>query len=240
MKYKILGLITARGGSKGIPGKNIKPLLGKPLIWYTIDAARQSGIFDRLIVSTDDEKIAEVVHFYGVEAPFVRPPELAYDTTPHLPVVQHAIRWLLEHEKYTPDYVMILQPTAPLRQPFHIREAGELLEKTAVDSVVSVSEVPGHHNPHWQFLVDRDNRLSIFTGEPFSKIISRRQELPKTYTRNGAVYLFKTSLVLDASEPTFYGARSAAYIMEEKYNVNVDTIYDWERAEQKLKEFSAL
>src|SRR3989344_5697715 len=102
---KILGIITARGGSKGIAGKNVKPLLGKPLIAYTIEAAKKSGVFDRLILSTDDEEIARVAREYGCEVPFMRPSELAQDTTPHLPVVQHAVEWLREHEKYSPDYL---------------------------------------------------------------------------------------------------------------------------------------
>src|SRR3989338_3168404 len=109
---KILGVITARGGSKGIPGKNIKSLLGKPLIAYTIEAAKKSGVFDpavggasRLILSTDDPEIAEVAKKYGCEVPFLRPKELARDETPHLLVLQHAVQWLKENENYKPDYV---------------------------------------------------------------------------------------------------------------------------------------
>ncbi len=116
---KILGVITARGGSKGIPRKNIKDLKGQPLIAYTIKAAQESGIFDRLIISTDDSEIAEVAKKYGVTAPFTRPAELAQDATPHLPVMQHAVKWLQDKENYRPDFVSILQPTAPLRQAWH-------------------------------------------------------------------------------------------------------------------------
>src|SRR3989344_6947509 len=136
---KILGIITARGGSKGIPGKNIKPLLGRPLIEYTVEAAQKSGMFDsavggRLILSTDDEAIAKVAKNLGVEVPFIRPKELAEDKTPHLQVLQHAVKWLKEKENYESDAVMILQPTAPLRQAHHIKEAVELFQKTGADS----------------------------------------------------------------------------------------------------------
>jgi len=130
--------VTARGGSKGLPGKNLRLLAGKPLIAYTIDAAVASGAFDRLVLSTDDADIATVARTLGCAVPFTRPAELARDETPHLPVVQHAVRWLDEHERYRPDAVMILQPTSPLRQPQHISEAVALLERSGADSVVGV------------------------------------------------------------------------------------------------------
>lgn len=231
---KILGVITARGGSKGIPGKNIKKLADRPLIAYTIQAAKDSGVFDRIIVSTDDGAIAAVAAEEGCEAPFMRPKELARDDTPHLAVLQHAVQWLKEQEQYEPDAVMILQPTAPLRTSIHIKEAIALFQKTAADSVVSISAVPGHYNPHWQFTVDEANRMKIFTGEPFSNIICRRQDLPLTYARNGAIYLFKTGLLFDAADPSFYGADVAGYMMDGQYSVNLDTMDDWEEAEQMI------
>lgn len=231
---KILGVITARGGSKGIPGKNIKKLAGRPLIAYTIRAAKDSGVFDRVIVSTDDDAIAAVAAEEGCAAPFMRPKELARDDTPHIAVMQHAVRWLKEQEQYEPDAAMILQPTAPLRKALHIQEAVALFQKTGADSLVSVSAVPGHHNPHWQFTVDEASRMKIFTGEPFSKIIRRRQDLPQTYARNGAIYLFKTGLLFDAADPSFYGADVAGYVMDAQYSVNLDTMDDWEKAEQMI------
>ena len=232
---KILGIITARGGSKGIPGKNIKELAGKPLIAYTIEAANTSGVFDRIILSTDDEGIANMARRYECEVPFMRPAELAVDTTPHIPVLQHAVSWLKENENYTPDAVMILQPTAPLRTATHIREAASLFKKSGADSVVSVFEVPGHFHPRWQHTVDDANRLAIFTGEPFSQIVRRRQDLPhKTYARNGAIYCFKTELLFDAIEPNFYGNHVAAYIMKPEESVNIDTMEDWQEAERIL------
>ena len=232
-RKKILGIITARGGSKGIPGKNIKELAGKPLIAHTIEAAKKSGVFDRVIVSTDDEKIAEVARLYDCEVPFLRPAELAKDSTPHIPVLRHAVSFLKEQENYIPDYVMILQPTAPLRTAAHIREVAALLETSGADSVVSVFEVPGHFHPRWQHTVDDANRLAIFTGEPFSDIVRRRQDLSKTYARNGAIYLFKTKL-LDDIQSNFYGDHVAAYIMKPEESVNIDTMEDWKEAERVL------
>lgn len=230
---KIVGIITARGGSKGIPRKNVKLLHGKPLIAYTIEAAKESGVFDRIILSTDDSEIAAVGKQYGAEVPFMRPAELAEDTTPTLPVLMHAIKWLKDNEKYEPNAVAILQPTAPLRRAEHLREACELFKKSGADSVVSVSEVPGHHNPHWQFTIDADMRARVFTGEPFADIVKRRQDLPKTYTRNGAIYLFETSLLF-ADTPSFYGSDVRAYEMDEASSINIDSLEDFARAELRM------
>lgn len=201
---------------------------------YTIEAAKKSGIFDRLILSTDSREIAKVSKKYGVEVPFLRPEELARDTTPTLPVIVHSVRWLGENEGFFPDYTVILQPTAPLRQPFHIKEAIALLNKSKADSVVSVSEVPGHHNPHWQLVLDSQNRTRIFTGDPLHKITKSRQQLPKTYTRNGAIYAFKTSFLFE-KEPSFYGRDVRAYVMDDEYAINIDSLEDFERAKLRIK-----
>src|SRR3990167_5226090 len=131
-QYKILGIITARGGSKGVPGKNIKLLGGKPLIAYSIEAAQKSGVFDRIILTTDDLKIAEVAKKYGCEAPFMRPAELAGDAVQHLPVLRHAVQWLKDNEGYSPDYCMTLQPTSPLPEPgAHSQAVGKNFKKPA-------------------------------------------------------------------------------------------------------------
>lgn len=226
MVKTVLGIITARGGSKGVPRKNIKDLGGKPLIAWTIEAAKESGVFSRIILSTDDEEIAEVGKKYGAEIPFMRPSELAQDTTPTLPVLIHAVNWLKENDNFYPDYTVILQPTAPFRQGWHLREAVELLESSGADSVVSVCEVPGDFNPHWQFQLDEEGRLKIFTGEELKNIIRRRQDLPKTYFRNGAIYAFRTDLLF-SDDPNFYGDDSRPYVMENKYNININTPEDF-------------
>lgn len=234
---KVLGVITARGGSKGIPRKNLKPLLGKPLILYTIEAAQTSAVFDRLIISTDDQEIATFARTHGVEVPFLRPKELATDHTPHLPVIQHAVLALKEKDGYEPDYVMILQPTVPLREPRHIKEAVELICTSGADSVVSVTELDAHCNPLWAVHIDKDGYLKLFvTGEPLSSIIPRRQDLPVVYTKDGAIFLFKTNPLFEPVKPNFYGARTVAYVMERHCTINIDTLDDWRRAEERLKE----
>lgn len=233
---RILGIIPARGGSKSIPRKNIKLLGGKPLLAWAIDASQESGVLDRLILTTDDKEIAAVGERHGVEVPFLRPAELAQDTTPTLPVLQHAVAWLKEHEGYAPDAVMLLQPTAPLRQAAHIREAVELFKASGADSVVSVVEIPGHMSPHWAVVEAEDGWAELFSGEPIRKRISRRQEFPrKSYSHNGAIYIVKTEHLLHPTEPSLYGERVKLYPMEAKYSVNIDSPEDWELAEAALR-----
>mgnify|MGYP001612833529 CR=1 FL=1 len=230
----ILGIIPARGGSKSIPRKNIKSFCGKPLIAWKIEAAIQSGVFDRIIVSTDDAEIAEVARRHGAEVPFMRPAELAEDTTPTLFVVQHALTWLRDKENYQSDVVVLLEPTTPAVQPFHIREMIEILAKTGADSVVSVIDVPTAYNPHWQFVMAEDTRLSLFTGASIRQIIQRRQDLPKTYHRNSALYVFKPGLIF-ANEPSFYGEDVRGYVMGRAYSSDIDTPEDWGEAEENMR-----
>jgi CMP-N,N'-diacetyllegionaminic acid synthase len=235
-RVKVLGVITARGGSKGLPGKNLKVLAGKPLIAYTVEAAGDSGAFDRLILSTDADDIAAAGRALGCDVPFLRPADLARDDTPHLPVLQHAVRWLGEHEQYTPDAVMILQPTSPFRRPAHIRESIALLDRSGADSVVSVSEVPAHYNPMRTLRLDDRGMASLFvTGQPVRRRINRRQDIPTAWTMNGAVYLFRTPLLF-ASEPSLYGDRTAAYVMSPADGISIDSRDDWSDAERILEE----
>jgi len=231
---KILGVITARGGSKGLPGKNLRPLAGKPLIAHTIDTARESNAFDRMILSTDDDAIAAAGRARGCDVPFMRPPALARDETPHLPVLQHAVNWLRDHDQYEPDAVMILQPTSPLRRASDILESVAMLERSGADSVVSVSEVPAHYNPMRTLRVDGHGIASLFvTGEPVRRRINRRQDMPQAWTMNGAIYLFRTS-VLTAAEPSLYGQRTAAYVMPPQFGISIDSLDDWADAEHAL------
>ena len=165
----------------------------------------------------------------------MRPGDLARDETPHLPVLQHAVQWLSDHEGYRPDAVMILQPTSPLRRAADIRESIALLERSGADSVVSVSEVPAHHNPMRTLRVDEHGIASLFvTGEPVRRRINRRQDMPAAWTMNGAVYLFRTS-VLTAAEPSLYGTRTAAYIMPAEHGISIDSLDDWADAERALQ-----
>jgi len=231
---KVLGVITARGGSKGIPGKNLKLLAGRPLIVYTVDAARQAGVLDRLIVSTDDAAIAETARTLGCEVPFMRPADLALDSTPHLPVMVHAVAWLRDHEHYACDAVMILQPTSPLRSADDIRAAIQLLETSGADSVVGVSRTPLHYHPLRALRVDDQGVATLFTnGEPVRRRHVRRQDLPAAFAINEAVYLFRTP-VLFADEPSLYGDRTAAYVMPPERGIAIDDLDDWMEVERHL------
>lgn len=237
---KVLGVITARGGSKGIPGKNIKPLLGKPLLAYTVEAAKKSGAIDRLIISTDDEAIAKVAKEYGCEVPFLRPKteNLAGDKASHLEVMKHAVKWLKENENYQPDYVMILQPTSPLRQPEQIKESVDLILKTGADSVLSVSEIPeNYHYKKAMALNDAGDLKLVFpAGEPIYKRVARRQDLEKTYWSVGSIYLFKTALL---EKGNFYGEKTAPIFIDPKFVCDINVPADWEQAEQALKALNA-
>ena len=231
---KVLGIVTARAGSKGLPGKNVKLLAGKPLLAYTIEAAKASGALDALILSTEDEQIAEVGRRLGCDVPFIRPRDLAQDDTPHLPVIQHAVRWMRERVNYSPDAVMILQPTSPLRQPQDIRAAIDLFERSGADSVVSASEVPAHAHPMRVLRIDDTGAAVLFvTGDRVRHRINRRQDLPAAWVMNGAIYVCRTD-VLFAGEPSLYGDRVMAYRMPADRGLSIDDARDFAEAERAL------
>ena len=230
---KVLGIITARGGSKGIPGKNLKLLAGRPLLDYSIDAANDTPL-DRLILSTEDKKIADAARALGCEVPFMRPAELARDATPHLPVIQHAVKWLQDRQGYQPDIVLTLQPTSPLRSAADIAAALRMLELSDADSVVSVNEVTAHAHPMRMLKVDEHGLAKLFaTGEPVRNRINRRQDLPKAWVMNGAIYACRTA-VLFAAEPSLYGDRVVAYPMPPVRSISIDDLEDWEAAERAI------
>jgi CMP-N,N'-diacetyllegionaminic acid synthase len=231
---RILGVITARGGSKGIPGKNLKLLGGKPLLAYTLESAEESAVFDRVILSTDDAEIAAAARARGCEVPFMRPADLAQDETPHLPVMQHAVDWLRENEHYRPDVVVILQPTSPLRRAADIRHAIQLLTETGADSVLTVSAVSAHVHPMRMLRMADDGTATLFvSGEPVRRRINRRQDLPSAWLMNGSIYAFRTD-VLSAAEPSLYGDRTVALPVPHPYGLSIDDQDDWLAAEAAL------
>ena len=233
-KPTVLGVVTARAGSKGLPGKNTRLLAGKPLVAYTIEAARASGIFDRLVITTDDERAATTARDLGCEVPFMRPADLSADDTPHLPVMVHVARWLHDREHYDPEWTMILMPTSPLRQPRHIAEALDLAIRTGADSVVSVDDVPAHFHPLRALTVDASGWARLFVGDrPVRERPVRRQGLPPARVFNGAIYLFRTALLFGA-DPSLYGDRVAAYPMPAPFGHNIDDAADWAEAERIL------
>lgn len=225
---KILGLITARGGSKGIPGKNIKMLGGKPLITYSIEAGRKSVFLDKLILSSDDMAIMDIAKQEGVEVPFKRPDELAKDDTPSIEVLKHALEYY-ERKGEAYDAVCLLQPTTPFRRENLIDEAIQKLHEGNYDSVISVREIPAEYNPHWAF-EERNGALRIATGE--KKPIPRRQLLPKAYHRDGAVYVTKSEVIFNYS---LLGRKIGFLDTSGDPYVNIDTPADWENAKNMLK-----
>jgi CMP-N,N'-diacetyllegionaminic acid synthase len=229
---KILGLIPVRGNSKGIPGKNVKLLGGRPLVQYTLEAARKSARLTRYVVSTDSEEIAHLLRSLGEEVPFLRPAALAEDDTPTLPVIQHAIQHF-ESKGIHFDAVCILQATNPFRVPGFIDQAIARFEALGCDAMVSVLQVPWKFNPHWTFEPDAKGFLKIATGE--ETIISRRQDLKKAFVRDGAIYLTCTEVIMNQN--SLYGTTLGYIESDSEWYANIDTMEDWMEAERKVEKF---
>ena len=229
-KKKILAIIPARGGSKGIPGKNIKKLAGQPLISYTINSAKQSKCINKFIVSSDSPEIISICKTLGVEAPFKRPSELAEDNTGSLEVVKHALDFYEKREQYF-DAVLLLQPTTPFREKGFIDKAIKAFFNNQCDSLVSVLPVPHKYNPHWVYEPNEKGYLKISTGE--TKIVKQRQELPKAFFRDGSIYLTKTEIIKQGS---LYGDKISYLESNPEFYVNIDTSQDWEEAKRVLKQ----
>lgn len=230
-KLKIVAIIPARGGSKSIPYKNIKKLAGKPLIAYTIEEAIKSKTLDRVIVSTDDDRIAKVSRKYGAEVPFKRPAKLAKDTSHTPPVIKHAIKYLENKEKYKVDLVVTLQPTSPFRKAKDIDDAIEKIIKTNADSVVSICEAD--YPPYWMKKIKGDKVYS-FVKSKIDYHLLERQQLPKTYKLNGAVYVTKRDLIMKKNKIIDGDVR--AIIMDPIRSIDVDSITDFLLAEVIMKE----
>ncbi|MBI4778522.1 acylneuraminate cytidylyltransferase family protein [Candidatus Desantisbacteria bacterium] len=228
---KFLGLIPARGGSKEIPKKCITPLRDKPLIAYTIEEARKSRHLHRIIVSTDDKHIASISIKYGAEIPFMRPKELAQDDTPTLPVIQHTLS-TLRSQGYVPDYIVLLQPTSPLRDVSHIDAAIEKIIQTKSDMIVSLCKVTQH--PFWMRRMDGDK---VFPFIETKNTYHRRQDLPDLYRLNGAITVTRREVIEAASlaidEKKKLDIRG--YVMEEDVSVDVDTPIDLFIAQKLLE-----
>lgn len=228
---EILAIVPARGGSKGIPGKNIKLLGGKPLIDYTFEAAVASSLLSRTILTTDSAEIAEHGRSRGVETPFLRPAEFANDNSPASDYIQHCLQFLEEKEGYRPQAVVVLQPTCPFRVGADIDACIEMLATPGLDSVVSVTALPSKFHPNWQFVVTNQGLLEPAAAS-WETLATARQHLEPTYTRNGAVYAFRRGSYL--REGNIYGRKVAAYVMPENRSVNIDDMNDWFKAEALL------
>ena len=223
---RILAIVPARGGSKGVPGKNIKRLAGKPLLAYTIEHIKKSKLIDKAILSTDDPRIAQVARDYGLEVPFMRPKALATDCATSLSVVEHALDFF-EAKGEIYDAVCLLQPTSPYRPEGAVDEAIRRFNRVKPDSLVSVRRVPDEYNPHWVFEMDDEAYLHIATGE--EEIIPRRQDLPPAFHRDGAIYI--TSVECIRKKRSLLGKKILGFPIESPELINIDTMKDWEIAE---------
>jgi N-acylneuraminate cytidylyltransferase/CMP-N,N'-diacetyllegionaminic acid synthase len=229
---KVLGIIPARGGSKGLLRKNIRDLAGKPLIAWTIETALKSGSFDRIIVNTDDPEIAAVGEKYGAQIPFLRPAELASDQAKGIDVVLHTINWY-EARGECFDLLALLQPTSPLRNAFDIQEAVKLFIKKSAQSVVSVCE--SEHSPLWMNTIGDDLSMKNFLTKEISN--TNRQGLKTYYRLNGAIYIADWNYLKENG--SFLGEDTYAYIMPQERSIDIDSDMDLKLAEFLLTQMNS-
>lgn len=228
MQKNVLVVIPARGGSKGIPHKNIKKLAGKPLIYYTIDVARQITKDENICVSTDDEQIIKVVEDYGLRVPFIRPSELATDQSGSNEVILHALSFYEELGRQF-DCIVLLQPTSPFRKANFIEEAIELFDDS-LDMIVSVKETSS--NPYYNSFEENDEGL-LFISKGDGKI-KRRQDAPKAWEFNGSIYVINPHSLKERDMSDFFKIKK--YIMDDYFSIDLDTLFDWKLAELMIKE----
>jgi len=231
---EVLAIVPARGGSKGIPRKNIRLFAGYPLIAYSIAAGLQAETVTRVLVSTDDEEITEVARRFGAVTPFLRPVELAGDRTLDLPVFKHALAWLAEHENYHPDVVVHLRPTTPLRPPDLVDRAVHiLLDHPEADSVRALT--PAHQNPFKMWLMDDEEKpirpLTYVPGTEES-YNAPRQVLPTAYAHTGLIDIIRPATILKLNSMS--GKTILPVMFDPAYDIDLDTLDDWRRAEERL------
>lgn len=234
---KTIAIITARSGSKKLPGKNIKPLNGKPLLAYSIEAARAARGIERVIVSTDDVHIADIALRHGAEVPFMRPAELAKDDTPDRPVLMHAISWLKENEGYVADEVAILRPTTPMKTAEMIDECLEILEKKEfLTSVRTVTKAQGVYHPYWMYKSANDTLQPFIDGVDVTKYY-QRQLLPLCYRLNGVVDVSRVDTIMNCEN--VYGPSIGFLEIEEAYAIDIDTQFDFDFCEFMMRRLKA-
>ena len=228
---KILAIIPARGGSKGVPRKNIVNINNIPLIGYTINAALKSNKLTDVVVSTDDAEIAEISRDLGAQVPFIRPIDLASDQAQSSPVIEHAVHFMENIKGFKYDAVLMLQPTSPLRTSKHINESLDLFTSQDCDSVVSIVSVGGNHPFRMKRLIG--DQLINYIDQGFWDM-RPRQSLPDVYIRNGAIYLIKRNVFMQNQQ--LIGDRCLGYIMNDYESTNIDTPIDLKIAELLLNE----
>jgi CMP-N,N'-diacetyllegionaminic acid synthase len=222
-----LALVPARGGSKTIPHKNLRPLAGKPLLAHVLEAAGASGVVDRVCVSTDSEEIATAARGAGAETPFLRPAELALDTTPGIDVVEHALDWLQRHEAYEPEWILLLQPTEPFVTSEQIRAALELALERAADSAITMVEVPRNHHPFHVRLID-DRGFLRFEHPNEHETHPTRQSDPPRFAF-GNLYWFRRQAFL--AERQIEAGKRVGLTIDALSAIDLNTEEDWRLAE---------
>jgi N-acylneuraminate cytidylyltransferase/CMP-N,N'-diacetyllegionaminic acid synthase len=235
-KKKILALIPARGGSKGLPGKNIRTLFGKPLIAWSIEAGLNSKYVDRVVVTTDDQKIASVAKKYGAEIPFMRPKELANDKSSSIDVVLHALDYLKKQGSEF-DYIILLEPTSPLRETEDVDKSIEMLvnNRSGAVSIVGVSKVEAAH-PMFDVKINKRGLLEHYMGS-FQKY-TRRQEIDDLYFFEGTVYISQVKAFIE--KRTFYHEKTLPYIVPRWKSIEIDDIFDLVCAEAVKKQINII
>jgi CMP-N-acetylneuraminic acid synthetase len=228
MPGPVLALVPARGGSKGIPGKNIRPLAGRTLLEYVARAAAESQVVDRVVLSTDDRAIADEGRRLGLDVPFLRPALLAADDTPMLPVIEHAVE-SLEHGGWSPEIIVLLQPTSPLRRGVHIRASVEALRTSGADSVVTVVELPRHLSPDYVMRIEGGALVPFLPG---GAGVTRRQDARAAYVRDGTVYAFWRRTLHETG--SLYGRTCRPLIIPQRESLTLDTPEDWAEAERRF------
>ena len=220
-----------------MPRKNIKDFLGKPLLVWSVEVGKASGVFDRFVLSTEDDEITEVGRRAGIEVPFRRPEEFATDTSSSFDVIKHVATWLKDNDGYTSEWIILLEPSAPSRQPFHIQEVAKLIKERGqeFDSIVGISETPGRFSYLKQQQINKDGIMTrVNDGAPMKNLILRNQDVPKSYYINSAIYAFKTNNLFDG-DCSLWGDKTYGYIMDNKYSLDIDTSEDWLVAEIKMR-----
>jgi CMP-N,N'-diacetyllegionaminic acid synthase len=226
---RVLGVVVARGGSKGLPGKNLRSLGGKPLVVHTIEAALACAALTRIVLSTEDAEILAAGRGAGCPAPFVRPAELAGDRSSTVDVALHAVDWLARHEGFATDVVVMLPATAPLRRAEHIRGAIEVLEQDDdAEAVVAVTEPD--YPPYWMLAAEHGRLRWLF---PEGAKVDHRQDLPRAYRPNGSIYAIRAPVL--RSQRTFYPRATAPYAMPREASINIDSELDFRLAELMLR-----
>ncbi|OGP64759.1 MAG: hypothetical protein A3K22_01505 [Deltaproteobacteria bacterium RBG_16_42_7] len=233
---KILAFIPARGGSKRIPNKNIKLLNGKPLIVYTIEAAKGSNHINRIVVSTDSEEIATIAKQYGAEVPFLRPKEISQSDSTEMQFFEHALNWFEKHEQYEPDLIVLLYPTSPFRKPASIdRAIEEMLKHPEVDSLRSLRLCSEH--PYKMWVIENGYLKPFVKGENPNIHTLSYHLLPTVYVQNASIYITKLSTIKNKKSPT--GDVVIPFIMDETESIDINTSLDFQFAEMFFQQLNS-